>query len=739
MSLQGIAIKSFYKTGSDDFIKDFFVPVLSQASSYDRAAGYFSSTALVSISRGLYPFINNDGHIRIIASPELSKEDYDAIESGYRDLGSVSQEALLRALYKAQSEDATDRLNLIAQLISSGKCEIKIAMPKSGYGLYHEKRGIIKDTEGNIVSFIGSLNETANAFESNYESIEVFCDWKGQDSYERIVTHTEAFEKLWNNESEVVTVSKFDELDRKIVEKYLRTDRPIVNCDVQLKHQLHPALELLEINPDSDSPPFKPAKLELHEYQKDAVVSFIEHDGRGIFDMATGTGKTLTALSAMTALSHKLENSMGVVIVVPYMHLIPQWVEDIESFGVDNTICCSSAYKGWDKQLERRLLHLEGKSRNCFFCCITTTATFAKSKFQALIQDRLSSLPILLIADEAHNLGAKTAKACLEKCDFKYRLALSATLGRHHDPEGTAFLEHYFGSRCIEYDLKSAIDGGFLTPYEYHPIFVEMSEDEKELYSELTSKIAKALHGKDESSGDVSQTAKSLMIQRSRLIANVSSKVRALQHVIAPYINESNILVYCGASGDLKRTSGEDSVKSLNAYSSHTEDLFDPGDSQIKKVSSMLSNLGMRVAHFTSKEDSESRELLKDIYSEGRIQALVAIKCLDEGVNITGIKRAFILASTTNPKEYIQRRGRVLRKAENKDRAYIYDFIVLPCGIDHISDFPGDQLGTFKRLIENETKRYKEFASLSINRIETEWNLFNLQKVFNLRFEEDLC
>ncbi len=733
MSLQAVDIAINYRSESSDFVNDFFVPVLSQASHYDRAVGYFSSTALVSISRGLYPFIENQGKIRIIASPELSKEDYDAITEGYKSRDTVTQEAVLNALRDAENDEITDRLNLIAHLIASGQCEIKIAIPKSGFGIYHEKMGIIKDHERNIVSFVGSLNETASALESNFESIEAFCNWKGDDI--RVSGHVVEFERLWNDKSSKVTVSRFETLDQEIMRKYLRCDRPIVNHDFKMRPRLPEAIELLESFDDTGIPPFKPANLKLHDYQKEAIVSFMEQNGRGIFDMATGTGKTYTALSAMTSLSHKLNNKLGVVIVVPYMHLIPQWVEDIKAFGDERTVCCSSAFKGWTKQLEKRILHLKGDSSNSFFCCVTTTATFAKAKFQALIQDKLSDLPMMIIADEAHNLGAKTAKSALEKCDFKYRLALSATLSRHHDSEGTAFLESYFGQRCIEYDLKSAIDGGFLTPYEYHPIFVEMSEDEKEIYSDLTLRIAKALHGQDENSGDISQTAKSLMIQRSRLIANVGSKVRALQHVIMPFVKESNILVYCGASGDLTNSEQYEAVKSLDSFSCHNAELFDQGDSQIKQVSSMLSNLGMRVAQFTSKEDSEQRQLLKNIYSDGRIQALVAIKCLDEGVNIVGIRRAFILASTTNPKEYIQRRGRVLRKVEGKDRAYIYDFIVLPCSIDHLNEFPSDLLKTYKRLIENETKRYKEFAELSINRNETGLNLYKLQKVFNLSFE----
>jgi superfamily II DNA or RNA helicase len=300
--------------------------------------------------------------------------------------------------------------------------------------------------------------------------------------------------------------------------------------------------------------------------------------------------------------------------------------------------------------------------------------------------------------DEAHNFGATGLQRCLLPI-FKYRLALSATLERHHDAEGTQALYNYFGKKCIEFSLRDAIDQGFLTHYLYHPVIVTLNEEELQEYIRLTDIIIKQIR-KNGGIENLPKQTEMLLIKRARIVAGAQSKIDALRRVITPYKDENNILVYCGAT----RVTSDDC------------EAEDEDQRQIEAVTDMLGNeLGMRVSMFTSKEKADERTRLKEGFADGSIyQALIAIKCLDEGVNIPGIRTAFILASSTNPKEYIQRRGRVLRKAKGKEIAEIYDFIVMPHDLTESRNQIVD-IDAELSLVKRELERVEDFMSLCDN------------------------
>lgn len=410
--------------------------------------------------------------------------------------------------------------------------------------------------------------------------------------------------------------------------------------------------------------------------------------------MATGTGKTYTALGALSKLSAKLQNHLAVLIICPYQHLVEQWVDDIKVFGVKPLICYSRY--NWKKQLKDTIEDYKmGIINN--FCVITTNSTFVTPSMQNEIAKMDGDF--CLVVDEAHNFGAKKQLACMSE-KFNYRLALSATINRHHDEYGTQRLFDYFGDKCIEYTLKQAINENKLTPYYYYPVLVPFTEDELHEYCEITDKVANILkkvpHG-----DDLPQSAERLLIKRARIIAGAQEKVNALKEVIQKYKDKKHLLVYCGAT------------KVESEYLSN-DDIDSTEQRQIDEVTSLLGNtLQMKVTQFTSAEDSKQRELIKDEFSKGEIQALVAIKCLDEGMNIPGIETAFILASSTNPKEYIQRRGRVLRKAQGKTYATIYDFVTLPRPLDEYS-YPSSVQAELS-LVKREVERMRDFQELSEN------------------------
>ena len=685
MTLKDLHIEKEYRNLKCDVINEFYIPVLSTAVKYKRAVGFFNSAALYEIAIGLKNLASNKGKFELIVSPRLTDEDIKSIQLGYEKRQEVIEAALLRDFHEPKNKVEISKLNLLANLIADNILDIKVAFKLDAHsaGIFHEKMGIVIDSEGNKLAFTGSMNETYSGLLQNYESIDVFCSWRDEDA-ERVAIKEYAFDNLWDNLDTAMEVIPFPQIAIDKLNKYkLKENEALFESqDVDAK-------------PDQTSDFFRiPESIELHDYQVKAIDTWMSKGCRGIFDMATGTGKTYTALGALAKLSEKLRNHLAVVIVCPYQHLVEQWVEDICAFGVKPLICYSRY--NWKKTLARMISDYSlGITDN--FCVITTNATFVTPA----MQNELAKMngDFCLVVDEAHNFGSKKQIACMSE-KFNFRLALSATIVRHHDEYGTQRLFDYFGDKCIEYTLKEAITAGKLTPYYYYPVLVSFNEEELHEYVEITDKVAKILkkvpHG-----DDLPQSAERLLIKRARIIAGAQEKVVKLKEVITPYQNANHLLVYCGATR----------VESLYL----NETAIDSDDQrQIDEATSLLGNvLGMRVTQFTAAEDSKQRELIKEQFSKGEIQALVAIKCLDEGMNIPGIETAFILASSTNPKEYIQRRGRVLRKAPGKQYAKIYDFINLPRPLDEYSFQSSIQAEL--SLVKREVERMRDFQELSEN------------------------
>ena len=694
MALTDLSLKREYRSYKNNVVKEFYIPVLKEAILYRRAVGFFTSEALVEISKGISGLIENEGHIQLIVSPILNKEDIEAIEQGYNSR-EIVEKSLLREMKDPQDANDKERLAWISYLISISRLDIKVAFTKklSSKAMFHEKMGIVSDMYDSHIAFTGSMNETVNAFFNNYESFDVYCSWNEYEK-ERVQDKIDAFERIWNNTENNLDVIDFPKAAREKLLKY-----KVEKIDSQLDKNLADAYRCernevkFGINED----------IELYDYQKEAILEWENQGYRGIFDMATGTGKTFTGLGAATWLL-KNNKRLAVIIVCPYQHLVEQWVEDIERFGFRPVIAFSSSpQKKWKERLKDEVIDFNLEIEDTF-CLVTTNATYT-SKY---VQEQIGKIEgdILIVVDEAHNFGAMRLSRYLRD-DIKYRLALSATLERHGDEEGTQALYSYFGNKCIEYDLKRAIDEDKLTKYYYHPIIVSFSDDELEKYRELSAKISKACKFNEDGRAELSEAAKTLLIQRSRIVAGAIEKIAVLKELMKDYVNDNQILVYCGAT------------KPYNPALDESES-DDEGERQIVMISKMLGlELGMAVRHFTSNESAKEREEIKAQFAETNpYQALIAIKCLDEGVNIPSIKTAFILASSTNPKEYIQRRGRVLRKYPGKDYAVIYDFVTLPRPLNEVDAYEDNKSEI--SLARREIARMKEFGYISQNPQETD-------------------
>lgn len=709
MGYENLNILRSYKTNKNDIVREFYVPILTQSVLYKRAVGFFSSTALIELSKGISGLIKNGGKIRFIVSPLLSEEDISAIQRGY-DEREIIKNCLEREIKEPKTKSEEERLNWLAHLIANNYLEIKVAFtpPSKTSGMYHEKIGILYDDNNNRVAFTGSMNETINAFHNNYESIVVFNSRVEEDA-KRVNDLEWDFDALWAGRESNITVIDFPKVVKDKLISYKKDTFDLTLDEIELESSY-------EESPIQVGIPRIPRGVNLHPYQNDAIDAWAKNGYRGIFDMATGTGKTYTGLGAAV----RLYNDVGkaaIIIVCPYQHLVEQWVEDIEKFNMRPTIGYStSPQHNWRTRLADDIIDFNLGVIDTF-CFVTTNSMFA-SKY---VQDQMQKLGrnTLLIADEAHNFGSPQLSQLLSPT-FQYRLALSATLERHGDPEGTQFLYDYFDKKCIIYGLDRAIREDKLTPYYYYPIPVYLNDEELERYKAISYEIAKECYKDKQGNLKITKRGEHKTLERARLIAGVESKLAELKTQIEPYKNDTHILVYCGATR-------------VEQFDSDNSSADDEGERQIVAVSKMLGHdLGMKVTHFTSNESAKEREFIKKAFADSNpYQALIAIKCLDEGVNIPSIKTAFILASTTNPKEYIQRRGRVLRKAPNKPYAIIYDFVTLARPLNEVDPYSGS-FNCERALAKRELARIKEFGRIALNSRDADTLINDIEDAYNI-------
>lgn len=689
MSFLDMSIGIRYRSEEDNFPRDFLVPVLQRTTVYKRAVGFFSSSALIALSVGLYDMAKKGGKIELIASPKLSEEDIKAIRLGYKTKERAITEALNLEITAPLDFFEEERLNLIATLIANGMLELKLAFMEKNTckNMYHEKIAVFNDGEGNKIAYTGSMNDSTNAYYDNFESIFTFCSWKDQSQKKAVEYAEYDFDKMWANETSKIKVLPFPKIVLQKLDRF-RKDKVDYTIDEQQFHYNEYIMkeELFHI----------PDNVLLRDYQKKAVSGWIKQNYHGVFSMCTGSGKSYTALACMVNLAKKCDEKLAVFIICPYLHLVSQWEEDVVNWGTLPIIAHS---KSPDKKWKDNLIKAYKKFRNNGrpFICITTNDTFIGDVLQNIITRLNTEQNVLLIVDEAHNFGSENLSKFLPE-NVKYRIALSATIERYMDKAGTKRLFDYFGEKCITYDLERAIKEKALVKYIYHPIIVYLEPDELAEYQKLTNQLKKFLITEDDKT-KISDEGKLLLFKRSRLLAGARNKSELLISLMERYKNKQNILVYCGATFMEDEETGELSRQ------------IDGITSKIQK------NLGMRAHRFTAEEALRDREQIKCFFEKGLYQVITAIKCLDEGVNIPSIKTAFIMSSSRNPKEFIQRRGRLLRRSSKKDYAEIYDFVTLPRRLEDVcyGDFEKD-----RTIILGELARINEFGKLSDNSIEAE-------------------
>jgi DNA phosphorothioation system restriction enzyme len=683
--LRSLNIAARYRSDREDVVADFYMPALSVALSYSRAVGYFTSTSLALFARGIRDFAERGGSMRLIASPHLNADDITDIDRGY-DVRAVLARATLRELDAEDRDAILDGLGLVGRLIAEQRLDIKLAfvVRQGRMGIYHEKVGIFRDRAGDLIAFTGSANETLGGLLANFESIEAYLGWLPGDG-PRALRIEEDFDDLWNDRTAGLRIEPFPDVAReRLVE--IASQRPQAELPGR-DDALEPPAAVVQRAARIAIPP----GVTVRAYQRKAVEAWLGHRGRGILKMATGTGKTKTAMFAACQLAQVLRNReqpLVLLIIAPLQHLVDQWITEVESFGV-RPIAVYESSNRWlpiveDQFAEARL------GQRPVVAIVATNASFAGERFQSLLS-RVTQ-PLLVIADEAHNLGSSTYRSSLPE-NATYRLALSATPERWFDDKGTDALVGYFGPVVFELGLGQAIEMGALCRYRYLPRLVKLADTENQFYVDLTAQIAQRLANGDSLDDDASSPIGYLLRRRASVLGHADGKLPQLRSDVEARRDAWYQLAYC-AEGSRPAEPGEP---------------LEPP--QISQVMDLVGNDLHLAAHsYVAETPRAERQVLLRRFSTGNdLRVLVAMRCLDEGVDIPDARVAYLLASSSNPRQFIQRRGRILRRAPGKDMAEIIDYIAVP------EDGTPLNFDVERSLLTRELERANEFGKLAEN------------------------
>ena len=697
MQLSEIGFKECWNTEEDNILEDFYIKALSNAKEYHRATYTFSSNLLVVAAQGIDGLINSDGDMKLIFGDDLSSEDYDAIIEG-KKLQTYKEKCLenLRDTLKAASQDKlySHRAEVLCWMIGSKKLEMKFALMKNKK-LFHPKLGIIYGSNNERMVFKGSGNETQGGLDLNWETFDVYKSWD-KDIYKKYGKATEDwFKKSWElNNSSTFTTFK---IPSEELETIFLTSLKNRISSVSFK----PAQKELEISKEQkiDLKPKIPTEIDgkpfnIRKYQKEALNAWQKNNFKGILEHATGSGKTITAIYGITKIFEDFQRGTLVTIIgVPYQILADQWEEECKHFNIRPIVCYGDSKK-WISQARNILIESEISSVKKLIVFIVVNKSL-KSKNFSDITDliKLKQYKTIFIGDECHEYSSVVNENLLPKTDRK--LGLSATPFDERTDTKTITknnnLKNYFGEVVDEFDLGKALARKYLCKYEYHPIFVHLSEDEEDEYLKLSRQIAAAISRDDSSKKTGDETGLDILYgKRSRLLGSTEEKFIKFKKLVKSIKDPNYTLVF---SGDGKN-----------------EDIDQNETKDKERILKILQENRWDAAEFTAEINNKIRKVRINDFKDKTINALVAIKVLDQGVNIPSIKTAIILASSRSKRQYIQRLGRVLRKSENKKIAYIYDFIVFP-NLKASNDSEA-----LSNLIRNEKVRFDEFAKNAQNK-----------------------
>ncbi len=698
LRLRELKLQESYDSGKlgTELVADFFEPCLERANTYLRIAGYFNSGMLAACARGMAEFIRGSGQMKLICSPHLSNYDIEKLVSLEEDFDKASKifdDALVRSLDQVNElEDLLEKNHVEAMcwMIARDRLEIKIAIPRQVQNadqLFHQKRGIMEDWTGDRLSFSGSINETHAGWSRNVEEFKVFRSWiPGQGGF--VDSDRQAFFHYWEGAiTHSHTSIRLSEALKKALIQHAPEDISFIDLS-RPKRAASESPERKELRP-------------LRNYQEAAVLAWNKAGKRGILEMATGAGKTLTAAHCIQEFLNANNGRGLVVVTAPYQHIASQWISELSHYKT----LAPWKEKNWKSSLASLIRELRaGLVQHGIVVTVQNTA--ATQDFVSQIELASETIPTLFVGDEAHSLGARTMSRSLSEA-YASRLGLTATPTRYFDEDGSNNLKMFFGGTVYVFSLEDALSTvdemgrTILCPYEYRPVFFNLLPEELDEYKRLSREILWLSSSKDPEARERQQKK---LLRRARLVKKSEGKLPGFRRVIRDLEYRRRLVIYC-------------------------ENL-----SQMDAAAFILSEFGVKYSRFSGAESVNpdplfdglsEREVILQSFTKGEIDALVAMKCLDEGVNIPTAEVAVLLASSGNPKEFIQRRGRMMRQspATGKNKAVIIDMVAVPEVAEPGLEATADDV----RIMNKELSRVSEFARSALNASTVEYSLYELR------------
>lgn len=727
-----------YRPGEFNSPEKFFNDCLENSKEFDLQLGYFSSATISVLADGFATFISNGGKMRLVINHIVSEEDKDAISKGVHG-GIIDSFDLtnFESLRQTFDEYQQQFFECLAFLIYNKRIDIRIIKPRNKKGISHTKSGQFRDGDS-ITSFTGSANFTISGLFNNLEEIKIDrSDSIDMMVQKRIMSQRDEFDTIMNGKKKNVEYLSPEKLVSAITTNYGDKDiEELLDVEAKLRKIKHERAVrerqqgknvVCEVHDIAPSFPYPQGP---REYQKIAFENWKNNKQKGLFAMATGTGKTITSLNCLFEI-YQRKGYYKAIIFVPTITLVNQWEQECRKFRFSNITKVYSKNLTWRDEVERILFNEKyktDKEPEVSYIIISTYASYAREKVFNVLNG-FDKKRLLLIADECHNMGSGSLVKRLKDIPYLRRIGLSATPERQFDDEGNEKLRKFFGSEesyTYEYSMEEAINKGVLCKYMYYPHLVQLTQEEMDAYVELTDRIAKYFNFDKGRFDDIDDKLKMLLLARKRIVHKAERKLDVFKNIIEKryqtkgnlkytlvYVPEGNMPDYIGSNDDFDRSEyigdDNDAEHLINQYTQVVTEVDDH----------------VTVRKFVSGQKNRE-EILSD-FADGKLQVLTSMKCLDEGVDVPRSELAIFCSSTGNPRQFIQRRGRVLRTHPDKKMAELHDLVVVPELNPNSTSFRMEQ-----SLLRGELMRVNNFALLSENPSFSEMELRDVMNRYGL-------
>lgn len=645
-------LKRRYRNGPDNIGQDFVAACLRHSTLYRRGTGFFSSSALAAYAESIDRMLTEGLRVEIICSPVIKDEALvktlernQTEEQRKQTIQRLGANIVLDAVgYRLDSTRRDYRNHLLAYLIAKNIIQVKIAIPKDfrntnaestddlTSNLYHVKTGYFRLSDGNVIAFDGSFNESNSGHTYHIENTQVLKSWDPYD-LPRLQDILEDVDKDWEGNNPYIQTLDIEKETLDIIRSLAPKVRP----------RRQPGGKPPQA-PEAPSPSEEANR--LRPYQLEALKAWKNAGYKGILQMATGTGKTRTAIHAIKGFQKATTNGL-VVVTVPKQQLALQWHNELQEAGL-NAVLVYDDIKKWTSRVENiSELHRATESAVGALPILVCVNKSFNSTFQNYLRNfEQSSNQRMIIVDECHHFNGTQQIGNLP-IKFHFRLGLSAT---PYEEDDQRLLEKYFGDVVFEYSVREAIEDKWLCRYDYHPLLIELTDQEAQGY-------IKTMRDIDRGATDAGRNI-AAEDEADRILDGLVNKHLALEEHLLHDGVTAKTLFYCG-EGFVELPSGE-KLRQINA------------------TVRVLHGLKWRVSTITAQENSPKDRALKLAdFEQERIDAIASMRILDEGIDIPDCRKAYILAGQRSERQAIQRRGRILRKASNKEKAMLYDFIII--------------------------------------------------------------